>query len=132
MQSQFIGKVSRDTGMSIDTIRFYEKVGVIEHPSRTRGRFRLFSLEDIQALRVIRKLVDLGFSLSEIKHVFGSRRRKMDACIEVRDLLGRKLVEVRCKIRGLQCLEEELCQDLHRSQLTHDQFAMSNEKARHK
>jgi len=63
MRGQFIGQASRDTGLSIDTIRFYEKVGLIEHPARTCGEFRIFSVEDIHDLRVIRRLVSFGFSL---------------------------------------------------------------------
>jgi len=63
MGGQFIGQASGDTGVSIDTIRFYEKVGLIEHPARTCGEFRIFSVEDIHDLRVIRRLVSFGFSL---------------------------------------------------------------------
>ena len=97
MRGQFIGQASRDTGLSIDTIRFYEKVGLIEHPARTSGEFRIFSVEDIHDLQVIRRLVNFGLSLSEMKHVLGLRRKKMDACPSVRDLIRRKLVTVRAK-----------------------------------
>jgi DNA-binding transcriptional MerR regulator len=75
MQGEFIGKASRDTGLSIDTIRFYEKLGLIEHPARTCGEFRIFSVEDIHDLRVIRRLVSLGFSLSETRHCLGCGAR---------------------------------------------------------
>lgn len=112
MRGQFIGKASRDSGLSIDTIRFYEKVGLIEHPARTSGEFRIFSLRDIRDLRLIRKLVKLGFSMSEMKHVLGLQRKNADACTTVRDLLRRKLVKVRGKIRVLRGLEQELRQDL--------------------
>jgi MerR family mercuric resistance operon transcriptional regulator len=108
MQGEFIGKASRDTGLGIDTIRFYEKVGLIEHPARTSGEFRIFSVSDIHDLRVIRRLVSFGFSLSEMKHVLGLRRKKMDACPTVRELIRRQLVTVRGKIRVLRGLEQEL------------------------
>lgn len=114
MQGEFIGKASKDTRLSIDTIRFYESLGLIEHPARTKGGFRRFGAEDIRDLRVISNLLDLGFSLSELKRVLGLRRRHMDNCIDVRDLLRRKLVRVRVKIRFLRRLEwdsERDCED---------------------
>jgi len=59
MRGQFIGKASRDTGPSIDTIRFYEKVGLIEHPARTNGEFRIFGVRDTRELHLIRKMLKL-------------------------------------------------------------------------
>jgi len=118
MQGEFIGKASKDTGLSIDTIRFYESLGLIEHPARTKGGFRRFGAEDIRDLRVISNLLDLGFSLSELKRVLGLRRRHMDNCIDVRDLLRRKLVRVRVKIRFFRRLERELRKGLRRQPLT--------------
>jgi len=81
---------------------------LVGHPARTRGRFRNFDNEDLQQLQVIRKLVDLGFSLGEIKRVLGSRHKGTDDCTLVRDLLRAKLVKVRSKIRNLRLLEQEL------------------------
>lgn len=108
MKWQFIGKASADSGLSDDTIRFYEKIGLIGHLARTKGKFRTFGIEDMQQLRLIRRLVDLGFSLDEIKCVLGLRHKKMDACTAARDLLQQKLVNVRIKIRMLRLLEQEL------------------------
>lgn len=108
MQRQFIGKASADSGLSVDTIRFYEKIGLIGHPARTKAKFRTFGVEDMQQLRVIRRLVDLDLSLGEIKYVLGLRHKNMDACTAVRDLLQQKLVNVRIKIRMLRLLEQEL------------------------
>jgi DNA-binding transcriptional MerR regulator len=110
MRDQFIGRAARESGLSVDTIRFYEKVGLIQHPARTSGKFRIFRVEDIQHLRVIHKLIDLGFSLSEMKQVLELRRRNMNACTAVRDLLRRKLVKVKGKIRVLRRLEQQLRQ----------------------
>lgn len=87
MQGEFIGRVSKDIGLSIDTIRFYERLDLLEHPARTKGGFRRVAVEDIQDLRLIRRLVDLGFLLKEMKRVLGLRHRHMDSCIDVRDLL---------------------------------------------
>jgi DNA-binding transcriptional MerR regulator len=112
MQRQFIGKVSQSTGLSIDAIRFYEDVGLVGHAARTGGNFRVFSVENVHDLRVIRKLLDLGFSLSEMKHVLELHRKGMDACMEVRRLLRGKLIQVRGRIQILRQLELGLRQGL--------------------
>jgi DNA-binding transcriptional MerR regulator len=112
MPGQFIGKVSKHTGLSVDAIRFYEAVGLIAHPVRTGGNFRVFSVENVHDLRMIRKLLDLGFLLSEMKHVLELHRKGMDACMEVRKLLRGKLIQVRGRIQILRQLELGLRQGL--------------------
>src|SRR5579884_2217193 len=64
-----IGKVSQATGLSIDTIRFYEKRGLLDRPLRSEGGFRLFDAEDIQRMQFIRRAQQLGFSLAEIREL---------------------------------------------------------------
>ena len=61
-----IGRVSEQTGLSIDAIRFYEKQRLLERAPRTEGGFRQFSDEDIQRILFIRRAQQLGFSLHEI------------------------------------------------------------------
>ena len=56
-----IGKVARATGLSVDTIRFYEKEGLLREPERSEGGFRLYSARDIQNLHFIHKAQELGF-----------------------------------------------------------------------
>ncbi len=112
MRNQFIGKTSRETGLSVDTIRFYEKVGLINPPARTGGKFRIFRAEDIHNLKNIRNLLDMGFSLTEIERVLRLRHGGMDVCTEVRDLLRKKVAKVRGKIRLLHRLEQEILKEL--------------------
>src|SRR5712671_109548 len=64
-----IGQVAQETGISIDTIRFYEKQGLLKRSPRTEGGFRLFGLSDIETLRFVRKAQELGFSLNEIREL---------------------------------------------------------------
>jgi len=58
-----IGQVANATGLSIDTIRFYEKQGLLKRSPRTEGGFRLFGAGDIETLKFVRKAQELGFSL---------------------------------------------------------------------
>ena len=103
-----IGELAKQTGLSIDTIRFYEKQGLIKQPRRSEGGFRLFSADDLQKLFFIRRSQLLGFSLGEIRELLVLRDEKTQACRHVRDLLNQKLAAVREKIEELRTLEEEL------------------------
>ena len=64
-----IGEVARESGTPVDTIRYYEKTGLIEKPSRSEGGFRKYARESVEKLRFIRKAQSLGFSLREIKGI---------------------------------------------------------------
>ena len=103
-----IGKLAKETGLSIDAIRFYEKQGLLKEPQRTEGGFRLFSAEDLHTLTFIQRAQQLGFSLGEIRELIIVRDGRTQACSHVRDLLDQKLAAVRKKIEELQELEREL------------------------
>ena len=107
-----IGRVSEQTGLSVDAIRFYEKQRLIERPPRTEGGFRLFNTEDIRRIRFIRRAQQLGFSLPEIRELLLLRREQGKACSHVRDLLRAKVSTVRQKIRELGILEGQLTRSL--------------------
>jgi DNA-binding transcriptional MerR regulator len=62
-----IGQVARETGLTVDAIRFYEKQRLLKPAPRTEGGFRLFSGQDLQQIQFIRRAQELGFSLSEIR-----------------------------------------------------------------
>jgi len=103
-----IGQVSKQTGLSIDAIRFYERNGLIEVPARSEGGFRLYSADDVSALHFIRSLQTLGFSLNEIRDFLTLRVNDLKACSEVRKMLGRKLKDIHVKRTALARLEDEL------------------------
>ena len=103
-----IGKVAEQTGLSIDTIRFYQKIGLVKQPARSDGGFRLFSDTEIQDLVFIQKAQELGFSLTEIKQLSVLNQKQDHACSQVRDLLVSKLKDVREKVDQLLQLEKEL------------------------
>jgi len=85
-----IGSVAREIGMSIDTIRFYEKEGLVKRPGRSEGGFRLFGPRQIQDLKFIRKSQELGFSLNEIRELLMVRDKSIPSCSHVRELLERR------------------------------------------
>ena len=103
-----IGQVAHETGLSIDTIRFYEKQGLLRRSPRTEGGFRLFGTGEIEALKFVRKAQELGFSLSEIRELLILRTDHVPACSHVKELLDQKLTAVEKKIKELQSLERSL------------------------
>jgi MerR family mercuric resistance operon transcriptional regulator len=107
-----IGQLAKRTALTVDAIRFYEKRGLLPKPARTEGRFRLYSNDDIERLNFVRQMRVLGFSLREIRELTDLRTDKIEACESMRDLLKRKLVEVRRKLRELEGLESQLVVDL--------------------
>jgi DNA-binding transcriptional MerR regulator len=109
-----IGQVAQETGLSIDTIRFYEKQGLLKRSPRTEGGFRLFGLGDIETLKFVRKAQELGFSLNEIRELLILRSDHVPACSHVKELLDQKVVAVEQKISELQDLERSLKQALQK------------------
>jgi DNA-binding transcriptional MerR regulator len=103
-----IGQVAQETGLSIDTIRFYEKQGLLRRSPHSEGGFRLFSLSDIETLKFVRKAQELGFSLNEIRELLILRSDRVPGCSHVKELLERKLSAVEQKIAELQDLESGL------------------------
>jgi DNA-binding transcriptional MerR regulator len=109
-----IGKVASTTGLSVDTIRFYEKEGLLRQPERSQGGFRLYSARDIEHLHFIHKAQELGFSLAEIRELLLVQDERTEACTHVRDLIQSRLGAVRGKIDDLKRLERHLTQALRK------------------
>src|SRR5579872_4144579 len=103
-----IGQVAHETGLSIDTIRFYEKQGLLKRSPRTEGGFRLFGAGDIETLKFVRKAQELGFSLNQIRELLILQADHVPACSHVKELLDQKLTAVEQKIRELQNLGRSL------------------------
>jgi DNA-binding transcriptional MerR regulator len=97
-----IGEASKRTSLSIDAIRFYEKRALLPTPTRTTGRFRLYTASDLSRLKFICQMQGFGFSLNEIKQLLDLRSCRQDACASVRALLRAKLDSVRKKINGFE------------------------------
>lgn len=106
--SAFIGKVARETGLSIDAIRFYEAERVLPEAPRTESGYRMYTEHHVQNLKFLKRAQELGFSLKEIRELLLLRREATKACSHVRDLLQEKLRDVQEKIGELEKLRDEL------------------------
>lgn len=109
-----IGEVSRQTGISVDTIRFYEKEKLLREPQRTEGGFRLYGAADVEHLKFIRHAQELGFALAEIKELLVLQDGSVEACSHVKELLEHKVDLVHQKIEQLLKLENGLKESLRK------------------
>ena len=107
-EGAFIGEVSRKTGLSVHTIRFYEAEGLLREPPRTDSGYRVFSPQTVEQLNFIRKAQELGFSLGEIRELLVLKDRSANACSHVKSLVEEKLASVRGKLRELEAIEKDL------------------------
>jgi MerR family mercuric resistance operon transcriptional regulator len=104
-----IGKLSERAGVKIETIRYYEREGLLPRAPRTEGGHRLFDDAHLQRLMFIRRSRELGFSGAEVQALLGL----VDGgytCGEVRDLTLKHLAAVRVKIADLRRLEKTLAE----------------------
>ncbi len=120
-ESMQIGQISKQAGVGIDAIRFYERSGLLAAPPRSKGGFRLYSSSDLCTLQFIGNLQTLGFSLNEIREFLSLRSNDLRACSEVWKMLDHKLRDIHAKRIALGKLETELKAALTKcnSQLRH-------------
>ena len=102
-----IGAVSAATGCNIETIRYYERIGIVPKPARTNGGRRVYDDHAMRKLRFVRRGRELGFSLGDIR-ALASLADDGANCGEVRALTLRHLVDVRAKLADLERLERLL------------------------
>lgn len=100
-----IGGLSRATGVHIETIRYYEKIGLVPSPARSSGGHRLYGQRERRTLAFIRRARELGFTLDEIRALMELGAPGHATCAEVRTIASRHLEEVRAKIADLKKLE---------------------------
>jgi len=102
-----IGMVSARTGVGIETIRYYERKGLLSPPQRSHGRHRLFGEDDVKLLSFIRRGRELGFSLADVRALLALANTD-SACKFAKAISDRHLTDVRKKIASLSELERAL------------------------
>ncbi len=103
-----IGIVAKKIGLTVDAIRFYERIGLIPRPPRTGGGFRQYAENDVETLTFVRRVQGLGFKLSEIRGLLRLRGNRLQPCAPVQRRLQEKLADVQLKLTYLHKLEHEL------------------------
>lgn len=107
-----IGEVARHSGVGIETLRFYERSGLLEQPARTEGGYRLYDERALQQLEFIKRAQALGFKLDEIKRILDESRAGQKPCAEVREIMRRRLAELDERLLLLHRFRAEVAQIL--------------------
>ncbi len=104
------GEVAEKAGVNPETLRYYERKGLIPEPPRSDGGFRLYDEHYVDRLRFIRRAKDLGFTLAEIKGLLDLRVDDEATCRDVKSRAEEKLDGVEEKIRDLRRIRDALTQ----------------------
>ncbi len=102
------GQLARRTGVSTDTLRHYERLGLLPLPQRTAGNYREYPPTSRERVELIRRALTIGFSLAELKTVLAVRDKGGSPCRHVRDLLRTKIRDMSQQIRNLVSLRAEM------------------------
>ncbi len=108
MNSLTIGKVAKITGLGIETVRFYEREGLIKPLARTKSNYRLYSEEGIIRLRFIKRAKTLGFSLKEIKELLLLRQDSDATKKDVKKQIEAKISDIKKRVRDLKKIQKIL------------------------
>ncbi len=103
-----IGQVAKRSGIGLETVRFYERQGLVEEPPRTDSGYRQYPEDVVARIRFIRRAKELGFKLSEISELLSLRVDPVSTCSDVRQQTESKIADVEEKIRVLQGIKTAL------------------------
>lgn len=103
-----IGELARRTGANIETIRYYERIGILPKPQRL-GRYRSYEAADVGRLGFVRRARELGFTLDEVRALLGLAASD-GSCAQIRDLAAAHLRDVQARLSDLRRMERVLAQ----------------------
>ena len=103
-----IGELGKTTGTKVETVRYYERIGLLPKPSRTSGNYRSYGEKELARLSFIRRARDLGFPLDQVRALLALSDERNRDCATVDALARDHLAEVERKIADLEALHREL------------------------
>ena len=102
------GELAARAGVNIQTVRFYERRGILPKPERTAGGYRVYSPEAVRLIRFIKRAQDLGFTLDEVEDLLRLRNNRGASCAQVKSAGQAKMTAVEVKIAGLHAMKHAL------------------------
>ena len=103
-----ISRAAEASGCHLETIRYYERIGLLPQPDRTGSGYRVYGSADIERLRFIARGRDLGFSLEEIRSLLQLAGDEGLCCVDVDRLARSHLADIRTRLADLQRMANEL------------------------
>lgn len=107
-----IGEVAKTSGVSIETLRFYERSGLLGRPARTLSGYRMYDAEVLERLDFIKRAQVLGFSLDEIKQIIAEKQAGANPCSGVREIVRARLKELDEQMREMRRYRNDLAHAL--------------------
>lgn len=108
MEKLTIGKLAEHCGVTIDTIRYYERSKLIQAQGRSGAGYRLYTPESVRRLAFIRRGKELGFTLDEIRKLLTLKSSKDATCAEMLERTRNKIVEAKVRVKELTRIEAAL------------------------
>lgn len=108
MHSLKSGELARQAHVNPETLRYYEREGLLPEPVRTEAGYRLYNPDDVKRVRFIKKAQELGFSLKEVKELLALKLNADHSASEVKRLTEHKIQDIEAKIRSLQAMKKIL------------------------
>ncbi len=107
-QGLFISELSRQLGVPVPTIRYYERLGLLNPPLRTKSQYRVYSEEASERLRFIQKAKHFGLSLDEIKKLIDISAQGNPPCASLKAMVKQHLDDLNCCIQEMVAFHQEL------------------------
>lgn len=108
MKALTIGHLAKQAGVNLETVRFYERRGLLPRPPRSAAGYRLFPAEATRRLKFIRRAQELGFSLAEIRELLSLRMSRTTTSAAIRARAEAKMADIEAKIRTLESMKKTL------------------------
>lgn len=108
MEKITIGKLAELVDVNVETIRFYQREGILKEPAKRINGYRYYSEDDAMKINFIKKVKELGFSLKEIKELLEINSKPKATCDLVKEKVTKKVEEINKKIRDLKQIKDTL------------------------
>lgn len=108
MDGLTIGEVAKRANVHIETLRYYERQGLMPRPRRSASNYRLYAEDTVRRVQFIKRAQELGFSLKEIRELLSLRAEPKTQCWEVRERAEAKIQDIEAKIAALQAMKHAL------------------------
>lgn len=103
-----IGEVAAEAGVNVQTLRFYERRGLLKEPPRRASGYREYPVQAVRMIRFIKRAQQLGFSLNEVGELLSLRDSRGSSCADVRAAAQEKIATIETKLESLQAIRDAL------------------------
>src|SRR2546421_12366854 len=110
MERLTIGEVAKQAHVCIETLRYYERMGLVASPPRSKSNYRLYPQETVRRVQFIKRAQELGFSLKEIMELLALRATPETPCADIRRRALEKITTIDEKVQALNAMKHALAQ----------------------